>query len=287
MKVSLKNDFGEFVIGENGIAKLISIDGIGLPQKEVQTVTYAGQAGQKTLSMRDMPRTITITVDFYGDSDTVLRLYKMIYYKVDITIISGGIRRKISGICTNPQDAESIVYQKMYKTALQFVCDDPYFHDLSETKFDLSQRTDKFPNLFENGKYYITLPAVATERKNTTVVLNKSAVLVYPIIEIYNNTADPITDTASGIIITNETTGAKITIDRNMKPNEKISADLPNRSIKSNIDGDITMHISDDTVLSNFFLEVGNNEIKVENKNTKQETVSVIRFNNCYEAAVV
>ena len=287
MKVSLKNDFGEFVIGENGIAKLISIDGIGLPQKEVQTVTYAGQAGQKTLSMRDMPRTITITVDFYGDSDTVLRLYKMIYYKVDITIISGGIRRKISGICTNPQDAESIVYQKMYKTALQFVCDDPYFHDLSETKFDLSQRTDKFPNLFENGKYYITLPAVATERRNTTAVLNKSAVLVYPIIEIYNNTADSVTDTASGIIITNETTGAKITIDRDMKPNEKISADLPNRSIKSNIDGDITMHISDDTVLSNFFLEVGNNEIKVENKNTKQETVSVIRFNNCYEAAVV
>lgn len=287
MKVSLKNDFGEFVIGENGIAKLIGIDGIGLPQKEVQTVTYAGQAGQTTLSMRDMPRTITITVDFYGDSDTVLRLYKMIYYKVDITIISGGIRRKISGICTNPQDVESIVYQRMYKTALQFVCDDPYFHDLFETKFGLSQRMDKFPNLFENGKYYITLPAVATERKNTTAVLNKSAVLVYPLIEIYNNTADSVTDTASGIIITNETTGAKITIDRDMKPNEKISVDLPNRNIKSSIDGDITMYISDDTVLSNFFLEVGNNEIKVENKNTKQETVSVIKFNNCYEAAVV
>ena len=41
------------------------------------------------------------------------------------------------------------------------------------------------------------------------------------------------------------------------------------------------------TVLSEFYLEVGNNDINVENKNSLQETVTIVRFNNNYESAVI
>ena len=44
MQVILKNDYGELIIGCNGKAKLINIDGLGIPQKETQTVSYSGQA---------------------------------------------------------------------------------------------------------------------------------------------------------------------------------------------------------------------------------------------------
>lgn len=287
MQVILKNDYGELIIGCNGKAKLINIDGLSIPQKETQTVSYSGQAGQTTLSVRDMPRAITLTVDFKGRQDDILRLYRMIYNKVDITILSGDVRRKTSGLCVNPSDVENIIYHRMYKAVLQFVCDDPYFHDISETRFDINRRKDMFPNLLENGTYYVSLPAVATVRTNATGITNNGAVKVYPIIEIYNNTADEVSSTTTGLTIQNTTTGAVIEIERDMKPSEQITIDLPHRKIISSIDGNITNYISDNTVLSEFYLEVDNNDINVENKNSLQETVTIVRFNNNYESAVI
>lgn len=287
MQIILKNDFGEFVIGCSGKAKLINIDGLGIPQKETQTVSYAGQAGQTTLTVRDMPRAITLTVDFKGRLDDILKLYRMIYNKVDITILSGPIRRKTTGLCINPSDVEGIIYHKMYKAVLQFVCDDPYFHDVHETRFDINRRENQFPNLVEDDTYYISLPAVATTRTNGTGITNNGAVKVYPIIEIYNNTSDTVTSETTGLIIRNTTIGAWIEIERDMKPGEQITIDLPHRKIISSIDGNITNYISDNTVLSEFYLEVGNNDINVENKNSRQETATIVRFNNNYESAVI
>lgn len=287
MQVILKNDYGELIIGCSGKAKLINIDGLGLPQKETQTVSYAGQPGQTTLTIRDMPRTITLTIDFKGRQDDILKLYRMIYNEVDITILSGDIRRKTTGLCINPADVEGIIYHRMYKAVLQFVCDDPYFHDIFETKFDISGRKNMFPNLVEDDTYYINLPAVATVRASESSIVNNGAVKVYPIIEIYNNTSDTVISETTGLIIQNITIGAQIEIERDMKPSEQITIDLPHRKIISNIDGNITNYISDDTVLSNFYLNTGKNVISVENQNTMQNTVTIVRFNNNYEAAVI
>lgn len=287
MQIILENNYGRFIIGKNGDAKLLNISGLGIPQKEIQTVTYSGQAGQTTLSMRDMPRAITITMDFYGSQDEILKLYRMIYHNVDIIILSGNIRRKITGLCINQSDIESIIYHKMCKAAFQFVCDDPYFHDITETKVVLNRRTDKLPNLYENSKYYVNLPTIATERTNAAGVINNGAANVYPIIEIYNNTPDVVSDTETGLIISSNVIESKITIDRDMKPSEKITIDLPNRKIISNVDGNIINDISDDTKLSDFFLIPGNNYITVKNKNSQQDTMTIIRFNNNYEAAVI
>ena len=287
MQIILKNDYGKFVIGENGDAKLLNIDGLGIPQKETQTVTYSGQAGQTTLSSRDMPRAITITADFNASPDAILKLYRIIYNSVDIIILSGNIRRKTTGVCLDPSDVESIIYHKMYKAVLQFICDDPYFHDITETRFDINRRADKLPNLYENGSYYISLPAVATERTNAAGIHNSGAVNVYPVIEIYNNTSAAVSSATTGLVISNSAIAMTITINRDMKPSEKITIDLPSRKIISSIDGSIINYISDDTVLSSFYLAPGNNYITVQNKNSKQDTATIVRFNNNYEAAVI
>ena len=220
MQIILKNDYGSIVIGCNGGAKLIDISGLGMVEKETQTVTYAGQPGQTTISLRDMPRTITMSIDFKGNQDEVLKLYRIVYHKVDIFILSGQQRRAISGICINQYDVEQIIYHKMYSAVLQFVCDDPYFHDVTETKFDLNKRTDQFPNSKENGEYYISLPAAATIRTNNLGVMNKGVIKVYPVIEIYNNTASEVSSNTIGIVATNHTIGKAITINRDMKPSE-------------------------------------------------------------------
>lgn len=288
MQIILRNDFGEFIIGRGGNAKLISIDGLGIPQKETQTVSFSGQPGQATISMRDMPRAITMSVDFSAYRDYVLRLYRLIYHEVEIIIIhSDSYRRKTKGLCINPSDIESVIYGNMYKAVFQFVCDDPYFHDLYDTEYGINTRIDKLPNLEESGAWYINLPAVATERKTDNTVINKGAVKIYPVIEVYNNTDDAVTSSEVGLKVKNNTTGSVISIERDMKPGEKITLDLPHRKIKSDIDGDITNYISDDTVLSSFYLDTGENNIEVENKNYLQETYTIIKYNNNYEAAVI
>lgn len=287
MRIEIKNEYGKIVIGERGGAKLVDIAGLGAVEKEAQTVTYAGQPGQTTLSLRDMPRTITMSIDFCGDRDAVLKLYRILYGTVRLVIFSGENRRAINGNCINQYDVEQIIYRQMYKVTVQFVCDDPYFHDVSEVRFDLNRREDKLPNLQENGEWYVTLPTAATVRTNGSGVINKGIAAVYPIIEITNNTAEAAEGEQSGLIITNGTIGATIGIERDMKPSELITIDLPRRRIISSVDGSITKHISDDTVLSEFYLAPGGNDITVINKNEKQVISTVISFNNNYEAAVI
>lgn len=287
MQIILKNEYGEMKIGRNGEAKLLKINGLGLPEKETQTINFSGQPGQTTVAVRDRPRTITMSIDFYGNADAALRLYRILYHEVEITILSGTIRRKIKGRCISQTDIESIIFHNMYKTTVQFICDDPYFHDVFDTEISINVREDKFPNLLENGAWYINLPAVSTQRTNIAGVLNRGGVNVYPVIKIYNNTLDSTTGTSSGVEIKNNTTGAIIEIVRDMKPGENITVDLPNRTIFSSIDGSIINYISDNTVLSSFYLIPGNNNVEINNKNTLQETTSVIVYNNNYEAAII
>lgn len=290
MKVIIKNKYGSFEMGGgyHRIANIKNISGLGPPIKEASTVTFAGQPGHITEKTRDLSRTITISCDFVGGQQEIERLYKILYYPVELWFTFGSRRRKINGICINPEDIESIIYQRKYSLVMQFVCDNPYFNDFYSTNIDVFQRANQFPNVLDGENWYIQLPAVATERTVTASIYNKGETIIYPIIHIYNFAPTTASDTGKyGIVITNDTNNAKIILNYNPQPGEEITVDLPKRKIHSSINGVITNKISDDTVLSDFVLDLGENILSCTNLSGTGDISVIVEYTNNYAMAVI
>lgn len=290
MRIALRNEFGSFEMGggSHPSARLIEITGLGVPAKENTTIVFEGQPGQTLTESRDIERTITMSFDFYGDERTVQKLYRIIYKPVTIYFyLNNGERRKIVGHCTQSTDITKIIYHKWQSIVLQFICYDPYFHNVTNTVLKIAKPVNKLPNVNEDGRWFIELPVVATEINKTVVAINSGETILYPIIKIYSNKTENDNPEAYGIVISNETTGNSITLDYNLSVNEIITVDIPQRKIDSNINGDITNYISDNTVLSAFFLDIGENNITIDNPNPDDNMYGEIEFTNNYIAVVI
>ena len=129
MEIVIQNKNGRIEIGggSHPTAKLIEIAGLGLPTSEPNITKYAGQPGYKMLYRVDMERTITMSLDFHGIPFDVMKIYRVLQEECELLFFLGGERRKIKGFCLNPSEAENIIYKRMYKLVLQFVCENPYF----------------------------------------------------------------------------------------------------------------------------------------------------------------
>ena len=89
------------------------------------------------------------------------------------------------------------------------------------------------------------------------------------------------------IVITNESTGAKIELDYSPADGEEITIDLALRKITSNKAGNIVNYISDDTVLSEFFLKLGENIITCSNSSGSGSLSAIVEYTNNYVMAVL
>lgn len=282
MEIVIQNRNGRIEIGggSHPSAKLLAIEGVGLPARSPETIKYSGQAGYKILNVTDMERTITMSLDFTGIPFDVMKIYDVIQEECELLFFLDGVRRKIKGICISPPEPEKIIYQRMYKLVLQFICESPYFEDFHTNDISLSTRTDMFPTSFEGGKGYITLPAVATERTSAVSLQNKGDMDVYPVITI---TADESSD---GLVISNITSGESITLNKEIAEGETLVFDVANRDITSDIDGNCLNYMSDDTILGDFKLNKGNNEVVVTNGKFNALTGN-ITYKNRYKAVVM
>ena len=290
MIIVLKNESGSFEIGGGShlIARLQEIQGLGAPAKEQKTLIFEGQPGQMLKQSRDLERTITMSFDFFGDERTVYNLYKIIYQPVTLYFyLSNGERRQITGYCTQSTDITKIIYHEWQSVVLQFICLDPYFYDFYETKQAISQNEDLWPNINEDGEYLIKIPSIATKRSNEAVIYNKGDINVYAKISLkrHNTKVILLEETEEKkIVLNNLTTEKSITLNYDISADELITIDLPNRMITSNINGDITNCISDDTVLGDFYLQAGNNDINID---VDGDIFAVATFSNKYISVVI
>lgn len=282
MRIVIKSKYGEFEIGGGGHSscRLLDIAGLGLPLVDAQTVTFAGAAGYTISSKTDNARTITMSFDFSGTPQKALEIMKILQAECEIFMYFSGCERKIKGICLNPSEVENIIYKKMYKIVLQFECPNPYFEDIEAPDVSLSTRVDMFPTSYENGMAYITLPAVATVRNSETIVVNSGDVPVYPKITIIAN------GDMESIILENRTTGAFVKINYAIVSGEVIVVDVKNREITSSIHGNILNKQSDDTIMADFYLAEGENDLLLAN-NTSNSIDVIIQFANQYKAVML
>ena len=282
MEIVIQNKNGKLEIGggSHPTAKLIEIAGLGLPVSEPNTIRYAGQPGYKILDRVDMERTITMSLDFHGIPFDVMKIYRILQEECELLFFMGGARRKIKGFCLNPTEAENIIFRRMYKIVLQFVCESPYFEDFSDKVISLSSRTDLFPTSFEGGLGYITLPAIATKRTATITADNQGDVDVYPTVTVVAEEGSNL------LLISNLTTGKNITINKDITAGEKIVFDIGNRTINSDLSGSLLNYISNDTLMSEFVLQRGVNELIATNGELDLLTGS-IAYKNQYKAVVL
>ncbi len=289
MRLILQNEYGSFEIGggSHKKARLLDMVGLGTIGKNVSTLSFVSQAGKSVQNIRETERTITMSFDFFGDAHEVLKLYKIICHPFELFFSTALGRRKISAIVTQATETEKIIYNKWNKIAIQMVCYNPYFNDWYSSRLALASIADHFPNVQDADGWSVELPAVASTRESRQEIVNRGDVVLYPILYISNKSVLAALSDEHGLIITNHTTGARITLNYEIGANEEVIIDLPKRAINSSRNGNITSSISDDTVLSDFYLAVGRNDIEVTSLNISDVLVVDIEYNNNYLTVVI
>lgn len=278
IRLTYENEHGVVAFGDGSFFGITSLVGFGLPAKEFNNVVYSGQQGAKTTSSRDLQRTMTIGGDFTGKVREITKIYKILYHKGTLKINYNGIKRQIDCHLINNDDFIRQGGSDIWVYALQFTADSPYFTDFETTEKGILKRIDKI-----SGTY--TLPAIFTERITKSNVVNKGEITVYPIIEVKTFASE---NTESTLVVKNNTTGAFITLTIAANKDDIITVDLPVRKIYTADGSVITNNISDDTVLSNFVLIPGENEIEVHNSigDSSETIVVTLKFKNEYVSAL-
>lgn len=279
MKLIYKSRGGTVTMGggDNPLINIIEMSGFGVPSKEYTTVQFASENGVTTIGQKDMPRIITITGDLLGGQLEIMNALKSFYYEGELFCDFGKIRRKIGCKCINLEDMERHRKSGINTFTVQFQCDYPYFKDWNDTVQSLAS----YKNLVTDS---FTLPCVFTKMLQEGKIYNNGDKNIYPVIRITSSYA-PVNENAV-LSIVNHNTGAFIHINHVVQKDEVVTLNLATRQIESNISGRITMDISDDTVLSDFFIEVGENQISFSTSDTAQPLTAQIIYNKIYLMAV-
>ena len=280
MRIRIENKYGSFSIGGSGndIFDIKAIEGLGLPDITLNTVQYAGQEGRETLSSSREYRTITISGDIKGkDKDrAVRRAIKILSAPVDVLICVGNRKRRLSCRCTSFTPPYG---KQVYKDfVLQIECDSPYFSDDSKTEKKVYSREKLLP--FDYASYFGSSQKAISILTNRAVVTNAGDVRAEPVIKIQNTGG--VADLSSGIVIQNETTGQKVTLLYTTKANETVTLDIPGRTIKNDAGENLINTLSNDSYLSDFWLEEGANTISVTTNGSGERVVVSCEFYNQY-----
>lgn len=275
MQIIIENEYGRICMGngQHPYFRVTDANGIGFMTPERNVCTYAGVDGQTLISSVYGARTITIAAEMMNSGilkrEDILRI---ISDNVTIKFEKGSKRRQISGRCISFDEGKpNRVFRKV---VLQFICDSPYFEDYTYTSCDLFTRED----IVTGG--VTTFDTAFSVRSNTADIYNRGDYSTEPIINIYCAAAH-----SDIISVKNVTTGAVCEITGGVTNGEQIQINIPERCITSSLRGDITYLISDNTVLSKFFLKRGYNSFTVDSENVG--ITCTLEYKNKYMEAVI
>ena len=262
-----------------------AVTGLGLPEREYKLANYINCPGQELISSRDLARIITVSVDICSEKNArtqLCRMMEILYQPGFLKLFSRSLHRKIFCRCTEISEPEKHG-QNIVSLILQFTCDSPYFTDAEAQEAVLFKRTDLICKEFQ-------LPCVFTKKTNRSLVCNRGGVPSEPVITIsYIERITSLVDQPEdyGILIMNHSSGQKIRLFYDGEPGETVVLNIPGRSIISNGTKDITSTLSSDSVLSNFCLKPGDNDIEIINFSIAKDVVVTMNYDNQYVEAVV
>lgn len=270
IRLKYENKFGSVVFDGSGNkigCKITKITGLGIPKKSYKTIEFASENGVTQVSEKDMQRTITITAEVIGDKQYCGKINRVFHDEGSLYITSDNLRRKIICKCTQPPEFTRLC-QGIYTFVVQLQSDYPYFTEF----YNINYPIFKLENIVTEE---FTLPCVFTSRVARGNINNTGDKKVYPEIIITNNSsANESTD--SNVIIENHTTGTKIVINHSLISGEVVTIKLAERKITSNLSGNITDKIDRNTILSDFYIDVGVNDISFYCSDKSNQDLSAI-----------
>ncbi len=261
------------------------ITGLGFPQREEHVRQFAGERGQLFLSGRELARTITVSADICraeGIRTELENVMEILFLPGNLTVHAGNLHRCIACRCISIDEGERYG-ESIMSVVLQFVCDDPFFTGAERQEELLLSRRD-----LVSGK--VMFPCVFTEKVNQKTVVNRGNVRTEPVFDLYY-TGEKAPEVAEGktdcITILNHETGQKIVLLYTLSPGEKVTLNIPDRQIYSELAGDITASLSPDSYLSDFWLEPGHNLLEGNSESGWASTHIMLAYHHRYFEAVI
>lgn len=280
MRIKMENQYGSVFLGGFGSDEfsITQIEGLGFPDVTLNQVQYAGQEGKTTLSASRECRIITISGDIKGNckNRAIRKAIKVLSAPVEVWICVGNRKRKLLCHCTSFTPSYGNRYYKEF--AMQLECDSPYFSDASETRQAIYREEKKLP--CEHAEYFGTEKKMISELIQKGTVTNLGDVPAEPMITIINTGGTA--GLGAGIVIENKTTGQKITLNYTTQQGETITVNIPERKIDSDRGVNLIGTLSEDSYLSDFWLEEGANEVCVTANSTAETLVAYCSFYNRY-----
>lgn len=279
MYMYYENEYGKvnFSFGGNSEINVTAIDGLGIVPKECSCVRFIGEDGQTTVTSSVGARTITISGDIKLSSPSRLSaVLKTLNFPGYLYMAFKEKRRRI--YCNNAVFVENGRNRLFMRFSLQFTADYPYFKDFVPRKQYLYQRIKLIKTNF-------TMPCMFSRRENRAEVINYSEFACEPVLYIINTETSAVSG-GSGYEILNKTTGQAIKLETTSQEGEIIVVDIPERTVTSNFRGNILTCLSEDTYLSDFWLEPGNNIIEAVNRNSGEQITAACEYSGKYIEAV-
>jgi hypothetical protein len=279
--LNFKNSLGTVEISgnsENSI-RLLDADGLGIADREYIAAIFSGYDGQETISSRMLPRTVTVRAEICGGdiTDIAAKTLRILNEPGWLYIKNGKTHRRIYCNQVKIPDPVRILKGRISEFAVQWVCDNPYFEDYCPSTVPLYMRTKKLSTPF-------TLPTAFGTTVTGALVNNIGDCDIEPC--IYINCPKKLQNSET-VILTNNTTGARIVLAYAPKEGDRITLDIKNRKIMSSITGNLLSNLSDDTFLGDFVLVKGTNDLSVFVGNTELNYTVECQYSNSYYEAVI
>ncbi len=292
-----KNRIGEIKFSGDGLSpfSLTQITGLGLPEKNYQTRQYLDFDGQQTISSYFAPRTITISFDLKGQEVSALtaKLYSVLSEEGTLYVYSSLSSRRID---VNQISVDSFTGRSSCRAfTAQFVCDNPYFWDTSTVYEPCYRLINNLSYDSENESWNLDTPVVWGETSNDTIFQNTGDIKSYPIFTIYSqgdaedsdgfeilrtDPNDPLNVIQRFSLKYQLSDGEKITLCFDPNSNKK------RRFISSSTGANLLNYRGEDTSLSDFFLDCGDNRIIITNYSRGNTLSAYLSYENQYVEGV-
>lgn len=269
----------------SGRWKIKEIEGLGLCEKLETKASYPGIDGSELIMSAVESRTITISGDINlkdAGAKEIARAIRVLNTSGTFKIHAGDKKRKIAARCTYFKAEKTDRRASFQPFVLQLEAGYPFFEDEKAEKGSLFYREDVIENSF-------TLPCVFSRRVSRVNLVNRGDVPCMPKVYIICLAAG----SATKVEFKNHTTGKHFALDYKMRKGEEICIDFENRKISSNLSdsksnyGNLLPFMATDSFLSEFYLDVGSNDVETMSLGEGSEMTAFSEFSAKFIEAVI
>ena len=283
LTITYQTDLGALILTDQYAQnRIVQLDGFEYVSPNYHTAT--DNFGQRTLDATPAPRSMGVRFELHydGNMDTLKQkraeLSVLCSKPGVLTVTRFGVSRKIDvqQVTLAPSDRNGIWQDYV----IQFVADQPYFHDAETQSVSVYGKTDLLTDTFTFPTDHSGI--VFTTLTNQTDIVISGSEPTRPIFRLYC----PEAGTGSGVTITNQTTGVSITLNLTPTAGEIITIDTTTGDITSTVDGDRIAALDLTSFLSKFLLEPGTNLVGIVNNAGGVLYASCDYTNNYVEAGI-